>query len=225
MRNSRSNLRLAFLSVVAMIAFGFFGSMNLAYAQGVVLCVKKIGKTNNKGRDAYVSVSGKCREPLYQAVEITAINSLSGPQGQTGAQGATGPQGPQGAAGPAGPAGANGFVDVGSCYSKTTVWDAPNGGSASAGVIGDENTEVIARCDDPTTQFVLEHGYSMFRVGTPTSSLPVLTDENNGAFNYPVGHKIGFTYFGQGCEGSCPSASVTIVCCASGTTTEPTPTD
>ena len=214
-------------SFVAILIFGFIATLSVADAQSVVLCVKKIGKTNNKGRDAYVSVSGKCREPLYQAVQITGINSLSGPEGQPGAAGAQGPQGAQGVPGvqgPVGPAGANGFVDVGSCYSKSAVWEAENNPGALGD--GDENTQLIVRCDDPTTQFVLEHGYSMYRVNTPSTSLPIMTDENNASFNYPVGHRIGFTYYGQGCgEGGCSTATVTIVCCATGTTTEPTPGD
>lgn len=216
--------KLSIFNVAAIVVIGIFAVLNVADAQNVVLCVKKIGKTNNKGRDAYVSVSGKCREPLYQAVQVTGINSLSGPEGQqgptgpTGPQGAVGPVGPQGQQGPAGVAGANGIVDLSSCYQKSAFWqEQENNGAGSGG----GNTELVVRCDDPTTQFVTEHGYSVFLMNAPDSSSIVSTDENGGNYNYAVGHKISFYSFGFCGEGGCPSATVSIFCCTAGTTTQP----
>jgi hypothetical protein len=70
-----------------------------------VLCIKKIGKTNIKGRDAYLAVS--CRKG-YFPVSLDALGVTSGPVGPAGATGPTGPKGADGAPGPQGAPGVDG---------------------------------------------------------------------------------------------------------------------
>lgn len=211
----RSNLKLFAFFVAAAVSIGFISSAN---ADSVVLCVKKIGKTNNKGRDAYIARDGKCRSPLYKAVDISFANSLAGPQGPTGPQGPQGPQGPAGVNGAQGPAG---LLDVASCYKKSETWEYENGGDASGSQNG---LEVSVRCNDPMTEMVIEHGYSTEYMPAPNTSEALMTDENGGTFPYSVGHLIGFQYASGAaqCEGYCPKATVTVVCCDTGVTTQPT---
>lgn len=208
------------LLTAGLIACSTFAMIATANAQSAVLCVKKIGKTNVKGRDAYVSLNGKCRQPLYQAVEIGVINSLAGPIGATGATGPAGPQGqlgPLGDRGPQGVPGADGadqILDVGTCYKKSE--------SRTYTEAGSHTEQLVVHCDDVTTQMVTEHGHTFSNLNPPEESSMVFTDESGDFFAYPIGHKVGFSFGLEGCEGSgCPTASVEITCCNTGVTSEP----
>lgn len=70
-----------------------------------VLCVKKIGKTNIKGRDAYMAAE-TCR-PGYTAYSLV-LNTATGPQGEKGDKGEKGDTGATGAKGDTGATGAKG---------------------------------------------------------------------------------------------------------------------
>lgn len=84
-----------------------------------VLCVKKIGKSNIKGRDSYLASAG-CRKG-YFAIDLTSLastNSIPGETGPAGKDGAAGPQGIQGDPGDPAPEGSV-FGEVTVCTSRS----------------------------------------------------------------------------------------------------------
>lgn len=223
---------------LAVLALGACALPMTAVAEdNLVLCIKKIGKTNNRGRDIYLSRNGRCRFPLYTTVDLGDATAT-----------AVGPQGPVGAKGDQGEPG---FVDVTSCYKKvvsnydqssSSSSDSSSSNSSSSNssslpgvALGEwDYGTVRAYCDDPTQEFVLESGWRVNYYNVDIySDEPLFNDENGNTWSYPVGREVSMSDYWDRVTASCkgydcyPELSVTISCCRSGQTvagTQPTPT-
>ncbi|RIL08447.1 MAG: hypothetical protein DCC75_08850 [Proteobacteria bacterium] len=136
------------------------------------------------------------------ATGAVGATGAEGPTGSQGATGAQGPQGSQGAQGPQGPQGESGTVDINICYSK----------SAEAHVKEDEGSNIMLHCNDPYTEYSLQHGFSITGsdiVAIPQEFTQLYTHPiYRVVFEYPTGASLSVHGFsGEG------AANLTIVCC------------
>ena len=175
-----------------------------------ILCANK--------RSGALAIRAKCRRSETRVTvnslveKVAAISpNIVGPAGPQGAQGPIGPagpqgiQGPQGPVGPVGPQGAEGdpaSFNVTGCYTKVS--------SSFIQFPANQPGTITLNCNNATTQFMLDSGYSPPPAGRPFLQAKSLTYDASD--KYPIG--VSVTYQ-QSLTSSDPwSFGVFIVCCA-----------